>query len=598
MAPWILGPFGPPKVLVLFACAACVAGGLALDAELLHTLIGRLRVSKVAWAAGALWLIVLLSAALSVDPLRSLIGSYGDYAGLLSFLAATVIGLGAAALPWEEQWPRVARAVSIALVIASAYGLAQVAGLDFVAIDAGSNLERLRSTLGNSSNMGVWALLAVPLAAERVLRDRLLAWRVTAGAGCVLALPVVLMTQSRGAWAGALAAVVVAVGLLLLRRGDRRTTLRAIGAAVAVVALAAAGIALVPALRERLNPARNATIVWRLGVWGATTRMVADRPLLGWGPGSFRYVYPTYRPPRLEPREWPEGVTADAHNLVLSVAASAGVPGALALLTLAVAIGGACLAAVRRGSHGWPVLLTGTVALAGGFTALQFHFLTSDTLPAIALLGGFVVAFAPASADGRAGAGARGVVAVVGLMLACVAVAAAGALEADRLRLGVLERQSSGASWSEVAGDLKRAAALAPWEPAFEQTIGKVATQALPHGGDAAIAAQGETAFDAARRVSPLDDEIVNDLGLLLLRQGLLASDRTRSERALDLFAGLTERDPNNAGRWAARAQAAAALGDLESARADLSKALELAPGSTEFRKMLDAVENLKKGTE
>lgn len=138
MDPWGFNPFGPFKVLVLAVCATSAAVGLALDRDLLRTLMDRLRASWVAWSVGALWVVVLLSTLMSVAPVQSIIGSYPEYSGVLTWLAVTVIAFGAASLPWSESWPMVARAVSLSLVIMSGYAILQVSGANPILLNAGA----------------------------------------------------------------------------------------------------------------------------------------------------------------------------------------------------------------------------------------------------------------------------------------------------------------------------------------------------------------------------------------------------------------------------------------------------------------------------
>jgi hypothetical protein len=61
----------------------------------------------------------------------------------------------------------------------------------------------------------------------------------------------------------------------------------------------------------------------RLGVWGDSLRLVADRPLLGWGEDTLGLVYGRY-----QSRDWEPGDSFDrAHSLPLDLAAAQGLLG-------------------------------------------------------------------------------------------------------------------------------------------------------------------------------------------------------------------------------------------------------------------------------
>ena len=91
MDPWGYNPFGPMKAFVLALCAAVVAIGVSLDRTLLATLVSRLQASWVARAAAVIWAVIVLSTIFSIDVRQSLVGSYPEYQGVLTWLAVTVI---------------------------------------------------------------------------------------------------------------------------------------------------------------------------------------------------------------------------------------------------------------------------------------------------------------------------------------------------------------------------------------------------------------------------------------------------------------------------------------------------------------------------
>ncbi len=106
--------------------------------------------------------------------------------------------------------------------------------------------------------------------------------------------------RSVGAWLS------LAAALALGRKNIPKAVLAA-GAVVAVFALGALALKL-----------QTPAAVHRWQWWSAAVRMIRDKPLLGYGPGSFAYVFPAYRAPGD-----PLG-SLYAHNYFLEIAAGCG----------------------------------------------------------------------------------------------------------------------------------------------------------------------------------------------------------------------------------------------------------------------------------
>jgi len=99
-----------------------------------------------------------------------------------------------------------------------------------------------------------------------------------------------------------------------------------------IILVAAAGFGIRP-VRERVVESfggKEAAIRVRLRIWEGTVRMIKARPLLGWGLGTFRWVYPCYRH-RFHYRE-----ANFAHNDYLHIWAELGLVGLLLFLWLAL----------------------------------------------------------------------------------------------------------------------------------------------------------------------------------------------------------------------------------------------------------------------
>lgn len=109
-------------------------------------------------------------------------------------------------------------------------------------------------------------------------------------------------------------------------------------------------------------------------------RMARQRPLLGWGLGTFRDVYPQFR------SFYSDLVVNEAHNDYLQFLAETGIFGFLMILWF---LGIACRNAYRK-IHYWPANINGAVGLAAliSMTGILVHSFVDFNLqiPANALM--------------------------------------------------------------------------------------------------------------------------------------------------------------------------------------------------------------------
>jgi hypothetical protein len=155
--------------------------------------------------------------------------------------------------------------------------------------------------------------------------------KVSWWAWAVLLLAAVVAARCRGAWLGGVAVAGVAV-LSVLRIGRRGLLALAVSAVVA-------GAFLWPALTERLRERGDVSILERLNRYSCAWRMAADRPLTGFGPGTYQFAYLPYQLPDERTRisvdragTAQEGRGGEAHSEYFQRLADTGWPGLLCLL--------------------------------------------------------------------------------------------------------------------------------------------------------------------------------------------------------------------------------------------------------------------------
>ncbi|MEX0651233.1 MAG: O-antigen ligase family protein, partial [Actinomycetota bacterium] len=314
--PFSASPFGDPKLVVLSAACLClVASGLPAD-------------RRTTMAGAALVIVAALAAAFGVDPAEALTAqTNSDGSGLITVVCIAVVASIGGALPADL------RARALRWVVGAAV---TVAGLGIAFRLVPGPLEDLfpgqglaGSTMGNQvfAIALVAAALGVLLTSESLSSSRMW-WSQLV----VLSVGIASFGER-----SSLAFVVVTGVVGLWRRTDRR---RRIGKALVVVALlvlawqvVAPQLPIPSTLGSQLTSLtsdRARFVSWRVGL-----ESVADRPLLGWGPGSTKSAYLANASPT-DIEITTRGV-GDAHNLFVGTLVEMGVLGLVAMVVFVVA---------------------------------------------------------------------------------------------------------------------------------------------------------------------------------------------------------------------------------------------------------------------
>lgn len=456
--PEALNRFVFPKLAVVYL-------GVLLSASIAAR--GRLPRAAVALVtAGA---IVLLIAALGGEtPLVQLIGRgprYEGVVGLAAYVGAGVAGarlLGYARARGSTGW--FLRWLAVASLAIGIEAVLEAAGLRPLA----SNVARPGSLLGNASDEGAWAVLALgPLwAAALRVRDRLLA------TGALAAAATIVCSASRGALLGA-----VAVALVLAVRSPGRRNVLVVLVGLACLLIGAFAL---PATRIRVTGTggdAGHTATGRLLLWAETVHLLADHPVLGTGPSGYVDAIPAYHTAVYERKVGPANPPDSPHDWLLQAA----VAGGITLMVLAVALAGLT---IRRGlratadqpTGGEAAALTGILAgLIGYGVALLFAFTAPGSTPLAAVFGGALLAgpgIAAAREDqlsrvwGRLRRAAR--LAALATAGALAIVTATGAIAEIPLRVAIDDAARGDLTASQRAFHL--AHALRPWDPEIAAT--------------------------------------------------------------------------------------------------------------------------------
>ncbi len=311
--PWILAYAG-----------ALVAPALALVVRTLDREQPLFLPARTWWVAALVFATVVIASALT-SPYRgpSVLGSAPLLGGVAVFFLM---------FDWlqrdHDRRDRLMQTILVASAVIAPASMILWAGQEH---DAGKMLEaRNPFPLGHSNYTAGLALLMLPVGVVAAVRRRG-AWRGLAFAVVALALAMLFTSGSRGGFVGL--AALVAAALWRAPLSARKKWQLTAAAALATVGFAFAH----PRTRATLLGGAAARLVaasevQRSAMFTAGWRLGADRPLLGWGPGTTPLAYPRYRGGLAGGAE----IVLQLHSLPVQVWAELGAGGLACLLAFGV----------------------------------------------------------------------------------------------------------------------------------------------------------------------------------------------------------------------------------------------------------------------
>lgn len=528
-------PFGPAKWGAVLAAGVLTVAVAASGRHL------KLAWKPMAvWAAFAVWLVV--AAAAGLDPVLAWTGTPQRHFGVLTWLLCA--GLFAAGHRVEDQrGAKTAAAVAAASGgLAGLWAIAELAGWEPVRLASGT---RLVGPLGSAAYLGAAEALLVPvalgLAADRSLRG----WaRSAAGLGAALGLVALVGSGARAAWFGFL----VAAGAVawcrrrqLAARGWKVLLAGAACAAAAVVVLGAAtGVAgRVAQVFDGNGPGGTS----RIAEWRVAARVVAAHPLTGVGPEGYRIAFGSEVGAAYQRRYGRVPLPDRAHDSLLDVAATSGLPGLAAYLGLIGLVG----VSVRRSLHpGRAAFETGAGAglLAYAAGAL-FLFPLAELDPGAWFLAGMIsvrMATRRETVTVRLGGPARlGAEVLLGAALGATVLLGVRAIGADRLVKSALRYSGSGNEHAAVV-----AASAAVRDDPADIVVRLVAAEVDAGSGTPAGIEQGLGQLAAARRTSPGDPVLWGEQASLLVARARITGSAGDWRAAAAELTSLERADPRN----------------------------------------------------
>ncbi len=406
--------------------------------------------------------------------------------------------------------------------------------------------------------------------------------RILAGYALLVTLPALQLTQSRAGWLGILAGVPVTICFLALRKNRRL-----FGLALVLMPLLAAGAAALlwfysPAFHERFLLAVEELQTmqgFRVNIWRDTLAMIRPEPILGHGPGSYRWLIELYRTHFLDSGR--EAIYA--HNEVLHVWAEYGavglglvlLAGGWAFIRLAVLV----VTAQRDRNAFLAAGLLGALAATLVHQLFDFNLHIFANVQVLIVLAGVVSAKMFAEGDLRArtlpGAWGVTVYGAASIAAAALALAALQAVVSHSLQL-VGDQRASVLKVDDAERILRRAVRIDPgnWRPygSLGTLFKSRAVWVLDADYKRELTEQSMTWYREALRRNPYDMINAYGLGMDYLKMGDAA-------KGLDYLREAADKNPHNLAFRSHLGLQLRFLGRYEEALAEFQRAAAL--GST-----------------
>lgn len=343
---WV-GSRDPYEAAKLAALCLLAAGWIALWLrDFAATGRGRLAVNP--WV-GSVLLLLLVAAVASMtapNPSAAAMGLLGRHSGLVTYIAAGILGIAAAGSAGDQLAERTLNVLVVGLLPLGAYGLLQLAGVEPLGVEA--SVSGVFVTLGNPNFAGAYAGSLLGVAVWWTTTAASSGLRVLGAAAAVSSL---LVVAGAGSVVGMIAATtsvgVVATVWLHDREGAAgRAALPLFGSVSAV------GGALVAAGTFEVGPlaglGRTTGISLRRFYWDAAVDMGVSQPMLGVGFDNFIARYREFRAPDAADRVQLVLETDAAHSVPLQLLSGGGIPLLIAWALLTLTSAWALLRALRN----------------------------------------------------------------------------------------------------------------------------------------------------------------------------------------------------------------------------------------------------------
>lgn len=298
---------------------------------------GRIRRTPVDWLVLAFLVWVFVSSMLSIHIPTALFGKYRRFEGWFSFLNyAAIYFLVLQLADKPKRIKAIAKAIFFSGIFVGAYGVLQALGGDILAWgQLPFEQNRSFSTYGNPDLLAGFLMFGTFVSLGLAIAERNLVWRGIYWFGFLMNMVVIVTAFARSAWVGSIPAFIFFVVFAVRQRADWKTE----DWVFSGVALSGALAFIVRSLSEQnevMNFVKRVQSIFifdqgsaktRFQIWEAAIDAVKDRPIFGFGPDTFRLIFPKYKTYEYVKDAGYLSVADNVHNYPLQLATGIGLPG-------------------------------------------------------------------------------------------------------------------------------------------------------------------------------------------------------------------------------------------------------------------------------
>jgi len=486
-------------------------------------------VSTMRLSLAAFFTLAFISGLQSVSPLTSLQGQYGRWEGLSTLACYLVLYLVAHNVAANKKLLKpLFLAVIISSILVSTVAIVEYFWTNpfllFARVYCAAGFGRPNAfesgrsmaTFGNAMFLGAYYTLIIPLIVSYLLwRDKDTVPRALPYLALLLSTIALLVTFGRAAWLG------TAAGVILVGWFNWSTIKRSkyqIIPLVAILLIALVGVGVTG--KTYSLPNRAVSIVkiegsslTRIQMWNASLPLVADTPLLGSGPDTFKYVFGKYKP-----QGWTQHADDPlldrAHNDALQTAVTDGMISLVAYLWIFILLIGSGIKRLRAAEpmrEGW--LAVGLLgALLAYWIQLQFNFSHFSIAPLFWIFLGIESRLLFTRGQSRiVETGleeSKKPLAIGFIVLACtyLAVLSSIPLVADIHFARGRDLESIG-KISQAVSEYKTASSLNVTEPLYKTTLGQALFRFGKKTAKEEYLSLGTAAFEQAQQINPINEQ-------------------------------------------------------------------------------------------
>jgi O-antigen ligase len=339
-------PFIVPKIIFFRTVVLLLLGGyIALLSSKWDEF--RLRFSPVTIAVLLFLTSFFISTVVGIDWYHSLWDNHERMLGLFTIIHYVLLFLIASSIVKDErEWRWLLRGFLLAGGIVMFIGLLQRFKPSLLLNQSG---DRVASTLGNPIYVGGYGLFLSCVGWLLAMKEEIKMWRIFAMVTGGLGFLGIFLSGTRGSVLGLIAGI-IALGLSYLimmkeHKDLRKKVFIALSGFLVLLMILFAFrqttfVKEIPGLGNLLNSFSSVkgTVATRIMAWGIAFEGWQERPVFGWGPNNFYYVFNKFYRPEFLEHGWSETWFDNAHNIIMNTLAVQGGFGLLCYLGMFVTV--------------------------------------------------------------------------------------------------------------------------------------------------------------------------------------------------------------------------------------------------------------------